>query len=327
MVEVIPVERIADSGFGGQSHPALPPFDPAQASRSGCDAHVVARRDGCIVARASVWRRHAPSLPGERCGAIGHFASLDSEASHEVLAATCAALRGRGCTRAIGPMDGTTWRRYRFITERGSMPPFFLEPDNADAWPTDWRAAGFDSLATYFSAAGHDLQQDDPQVTRAGERLKKAGLVLRALDAAHYQQELKGIYNVSVASFTRNFLYTPISEAEFVHQYVAVQSWVRPELVFIVEQDGKPAGFLFAIPDWNEGAAPETVIIKTVAVLPERRFAGLGVWLVQEAQQRAHALGYRRTIHALMHESNNSLNLSSRYATPFRRYTLFSKPL
>ena len=55
--------------------------------------------------------------------------------------------------------------------------------------------------------------------------------------------------------------------------------------------------------------------------------AGLRAWLLQEVQQRAHALGFRRVIHALMHESNNSLNLSRRFCEPFRRYTLFSRRL
>jgi hypothetical protein len=32
-------------------------------------------------------------------------------------------------------------------------------------------------------------------------------------------------------------------------------------------------------------------------------------------------------IHALMHESNNSLNLSGHYARPFRRYALFARDL
>ena len=55
--------------------------------------------------------------------------------------------------------------------------------------------------------------------------------------------------------------------------------------------------------------------------------AGLGAWLLQEVQHRASQRGFRRVIHALMHESNNSLNLSRRFAEPFRRYTLYSRSL
>jgi hypothetical protein len=55
--------------------------------------------------------------------------------------------------------------------------------------------------------------------------------------------------------------------------------------------------------------------------------AGLGNVLVARCQQAARALGFRRAIHALMHESNNSRNLSAHYAKPFRRYTIFARDL
>ena len=49
--------------------------------------------------------------------------------------------------------------------------------------------------------------------------------------------------------------------------------------------------------------------------------------LVAEVQQRAARLGYARAIHALMHESNVSRNISRRYAQTIRRYALFAKRL
>ena len=42
---------------------------------------------------------------------------------------------------AVGPMDGSTWRRYRFITERGAEPAFFLETYNPDVWPLNFTGA------------------------------------------------------------------------------------------------------------------------------------------------------------------------------------------
>ena len=69
-------------------------------------------------------------------------------------------------------------------------------------------------------------------------------------------------------------------------------------------------------------------IIKTLAVIPDRRFAGLGTHLGVVTRRAMHKLGYRRIIHALMHESNKSRSISARYASNiFRRYTLFARPL
>ncbi len=227
-------------------------------------------------------------------------------------------------------MDGNTWRRYRLVTERGAEPPFFLEPDNPSDWPAHWARAGFTPLASFFSALNPDLTREDAQVARAGERLARLGVRLRPLDAASLEADLRRIYVVSAHAFTMNFLYTPLPEADFLAQYTALRDRMKPELTLLAELDDEVVGYVFTLPDWQPAARGEvvdTVIVKTVAVLPERRCAGLGAWLVAETQRAARALGYRRAIHALMHESNNSLNLSGRYATPFRRYTLFGKKL
>ena len=136
---------------------------------------------------------------------------------------------------------------------------------------------------------------------------------------------------VVAASFRSGVLYQPLPETEFVAQYEQVRAYVRPELVTIAMHEDRTVGFIFTLPDLLEarpGRPSETAIIKTLAVLPDRRFAGLGTHLGIMNRRAAYALGYRRMIHALMHESNKSLSISSRYASNlFRRYTLFARPL
>ncbi len=107
-------------------------------------------------------------------------------------------------------------------------------------------------------------------------------------------------------------------------------SRVRPELVLLAEHAGQPVGYVFTVPDYAQAARGEkvtTVIVKTLAVLPGRQHAGLGAWLLAEVHAAARGLGFTRAIHALMHETNKSRNLSAHYAKTIRRYTLFSKRL
>lgn len=310
---------------------ALPAFDPQLLLRHAPDEHWLSLDDSGVTAtRVSLWWTNVPAHPAHRLGIIGHFAATNERAAGELLQHATSRLVEHDCTLAVGPMDGNTWRRYRLVTEWGAEPPFFLEPDNPPDWPTHWAGAGFTPLASYFSALNPDLTREDPQVARAGERLMRLNVRLRPLDAADLEADLRRIYAVSARAFTANFLYTPLPEADFLAQYTALRDRMKPELTLLAELGGEPVGYVFTLPDWQQaarGQPVDTVIVKTVAVLPERRCAGLGAWLVAETQREARALGYRRAIHALMHESNNSLNLSGRYATPFRRYTLFGKGL
>jgi predicted N-acetyltransferase YhbS len=161
------------------------------------------------------------------------------------------------------------------------------------------------------------------------ERLENLGVRLRSLQPGRFIEELRRIYAVSRVSFQSNFLYTPMSEAEFLSQYEPLRARLRPELVLLAEHNEKPVGFVFAIPDLAQAPSGpvDTVVLKTVAALPGRAFAGLGNVLVARCHQAGRSLGFRRVIHALMHQSNNSLNLSGHYAKPFRRYALFGRDL
>lgn len=311
--------------------PLLENFDSALLRLHQVDEHILLiNRAGNIGAHCSLWWRVVPKYDDMQIGVIGHYAADDDEAAGELLLRACNRLRDKQCTLAVGPMDGNTWRSYRFVTERGDEPPFFLEPTNPKAWPQQWRSCGFETLATYTSAVNNDLSVPDERINRALERLNNQGTVIRSLDIEHFYDELENIYEISVQSFVNNFLYTPIEKDEFIQQYQRVKPYVQPNLTFIAEMAGKPVAFLFAIPDMAQaqrGEMIDTVIIKTVAVLPTRISRGLGSILVGHAQRVAYQAGYKRAIHALMHENNSSRNISAHYAKTMRRYTLFAKSI
>ena len=156
------------------------------------------------------------------------------------------------------------------------------------------------------------------------------GISIRPFDPARAEAELRRIFALSTVAFSHNFLYAPIKEAEFVAQNQALLSFVQPELILLAEQHGRLVGYIFAVPDVLEtkrGANRATVILKTVAVDPSVSGIGLGGVLMDHVQRAARRSGYRRAIHALMHETNASRAISSRYARTIRKYAVFSRQL
>ena len=133
--------------LAGHPAPLLPEFDAVTLVRQRVDLHLMVKTpDGTPVARTSLWWKDSPAVAGSKLGCIGHFAAVDAAAATAVLDAACGELAAQGCTLAVGPMDGNTWRRYRFITERGEERPFLMEPDNPDEWPRFWAESGFEVL-------------------------------------------------------------------------------------------------------------------------------------------------------------------------------------
>jgi GNAT superfamily N-acetyltransferase len=131
-------------------------------------------------------------------------------------------------------------------------------------------------------------------------------------------------------SFRANLLFTPLGLEEFLAQYRALRSYVRPELILVAEQHGQTVGYLFAVPDLlqaKRGQTIDTFVIKTLATHPDLKGAGLGRLLAARCHQAARALGFRRAIHALMEERSRARNISDHIARTMRRYALFARPL
>ncbi|MCH1509233.1 MAG: GNAT family N-acetyltransferase [Akkermansiaceae bacterium] len=264
-----------------------------------------------------LWWTNSPSLPNEKVGCIGMLAPEDLE----LLSAAEDRLREAGCTTAIGPIDGNTWSKHRAVIKSEGRPPFMLEPFTPPEIARGFQDMGYSILAQYSSSI-IPLDQDEPQYRKIASRMDKAGVGIRQLNLDNVTSELQNIFQLSLKTFTENFLYTPISENEFLAMYQPLTPLLTPESAFIAERDGKPVGFVFG---YQQG---DTMIVKTLAVLPERILAGLGTLLVHQIQQSAKERGCTSAIHALQRENNQSLRISKRFsATVFRRYALFSKSL
>jgi GNAT superfamily N-acetyltransferase len=286
--------------------------------------------DGETLARCSLWWSHTPQLHNRRVGYIGHYTRKDERSAQHLLERARRALASAGCATAIGPVDGTTWHRYRFVTERGDRAQFFLEPENPPEYPHDFISAGFWPIAEYVSAEETQLDRSDPRVTRASQRLASAGVRTRPLDLERFNEELDAIYGVACRAFAGAFLYSHISRAEFGALYEPLRQHLDPDFIRIAEHDGRVVGFAFGVPDVTavqRGEPIDTIVGKTQAVLPELRYAGLGAIMLDDVRRAGYRRGMQRIIHALIRDDNPALNGSRRVAMPIRTYTLYESLL
>lgn len=294
------------------------------------DARIeLANNGGDVMATASLWWRDTPVMDGAKIGTIGNFTAEDTDATRILLDGASDFLRGKGCAHTVGPMNGNTWRKHRFVVEDSGRGPFLLEPRNPVEHPIWWEQAGFTILSRYSSSVMR-LNEGDAFPAAVKIRLERNGVTIRKMDAARYDDELRLIHAVSSKSFTHNFLYTSLDIDAFLQAYRKVRDHLDSDLVRIAERDGEPCGFIFGIPDLEAAARGEkpALIVKTLAVDPESRCAGLGNLLVDELHRTGREKGYAEAIHALQHETNTSLKITGRHqGEAIRRYALFSRTL
>jgi L-amino acid N-acyltransferase YncA len=252
--------------------------------------------------------RDAPSLDGLKTAAVGYVA--DGAQLVEALAQA----RAEGFEAVIGPMEGSTWGRHRLVVESDGRPPFLMEPTNPEGCLEAFEASGLGVVARYVSA---ERGVDAP----TSGTPPPAGLRLRPFEPAHAERDLTALHTLSLETFANNRFYKPIALEPFLASYRPVLPMLDPDLVLMAEDEaGTLRAFLFAVADFNEGARPQTVILKTYASAAK----GAGSMLANAFHERARAKGFRRVIHALMHEDNLSVRHSARTGgRVFRRYALW----
>ncbi len=311
--------------------PSASTFERDAVARQAPDLHLTVPGDGAgCAARCSLWWADTPAYEEETVGLVGHYAANDAAAGRAVLGRACRRLADEGCTCAIGPMDGATWYSYRFVTERGDRPPFALEPWHPPGYPEHFRGVGFEPLARYVSAIG--AGPDTLRRTSVPDAPPLDDVHARPLDVDRFEEELRRLHGLVTTSFADNFLYTPLPEADFVALYRPYRTLIEPGLVRLLEQERADGpclvGVAFMVPDAAQAARGEpvdTAVLKTMAVHPRLTGQGLGRWMTERMHRAARARGYRRVVHALMHEDNVSRNLG--HGPLIRRYTLFRRDL
>lgn len=275
-------------------------------------------------ASCALWWSSTPTYNGKRVGFIGRYRREDEGSARALLMRAKSLLSEEGCQIAVGPVDGDTWHSYRFVTERGDQPPFFLEPDNPDCYPRDFVQAGFISIAHYVSAEEGDLSHGDPRSGRTAVRLAKRGVTIRCFDPARYDEELASIYDVACKSFQENLLFSPVSIQEFADLYEPLRHKIDSDFIRIAEHDGQAVAFAFGMLDPRD---PLTLVGKTQARLPDLAYAGLGAVMLDDVRRAARERGIRRIVHALIRDDNVALNASRKVATTIRGYSLFGQEL
>ena len=321
-------------GGRGTPPPSFHAVDPADPTAPGPDADWAIAFDGNRpVARLATYaQRDLAGAPGES-GLVGHYAATDADAAVALLRDATRRLLGSGARRVLGPMNGTTWARYRFARpespDDAGEPPFLGEPVNRPEYPEHFIRAGFRETARYESRIMRDVSATNPRAAAAEATAHARGVTIAPIDLARFEDELRDLHGFSLRAFAANPYYSPIGAEEFAALYRPMRALLDPALVLLA-RDAEASliayAFAYADPLSPSGGRPHRLVVKTLAVDPAWRSIGLGALLVERLHAAARGAGLSSAIHALMHVSNDSVKISAHTAQPFRRYALYEHP-
>lgn len=280
-----------------------------------------------IIVQAKYWTypQFTEGSDFHKTGIVGDFscseeASLQdsfllfSQIEHE--------LKQKGCLKIVGPMNGNTWQNYRLTTFYGEHKPFMLEPYTPEFYIKHWEHSGFKAEETYSTYITDIQEWHDTRIEKIKSRFDS--FIFKKIE----EEDLSAIFDLSLHSFTRNPYYMPISKSVYLDKYGKMMALLKPNLSWVVYDNKELVGYIFAILN-NSGVYSEndSVILKTAAISEQRKYAGLGVYLLSLLINECKEINVDYVIHALMHDRNPVQNIIKSNSKKMRGYTLYKKDI
>ena len=287
---------------------------------------IIVLSDELPVARLALYRNPFLIHKDKPAFCIGNYECIDDPGiARQLLDRAFLEAKKSGAVQLIGPMNGSTWDSYRFCTGY-DQPLFFTESFHPLYYNDHFIAAGFVPMANYFSAIDRKLTHDDPLVIKRGKELRDLGITLRNIDLKDYGNELMRFYPFVTNAFSRNHLYTPITEEYFIQKYLDAEKIIDPEFVLIAEDGSKNIVSLFFCINDLYNKKEKSLVVKTIARDPSPQWKGLGHVVGNEIVKRCSENGYHSLIHAFLFDHGTSTPISKNFSGDiFRNYALYLK--
>ena len=212
----------------------------------------LATKNGQPVGRIAAFiNRNHNEFHNDCTGFFGFFECLpDLSAARQLFDAAGRWLKERGMDVMRGPMNFSTNEVCGFLLKGFDKPPFTMMPyspryylDFADQYGL---RKSKDLYGYLITAKPSGVEEYERLATLLKER---ENLTLRTINIKKWCQETRKVREIYNASWSRNWGFVPMTEAEYDHLARQLKPIVDPRLVLMVEIQGILAGFALSLPD------------------------------------------------------------------------------
>jgi len=214
----------------------------------------VCYHDGSAVARIAVVinPRHQEKF-GVKSAFFGFFESMnDPEAVRQMFTTAVEYCRQEGVELLEGPFNPNHYSELGLQVSNFDTPPTFFQTYNPGYYCGLLEGIGFRKSACFYTARNDQIREY--VVNRYGDMqspLELQGFTVRSLDLARLATDLEILREVFNDAFSSNWHFLSVSKEEYQFSAKFLRLVTDPDLVVIVEHDGKAVGVLLCVLDIN----------------------------------------------------------------------------
>jgi hypothetical protein len=202
----------------------------------------------CVVINPDHWEKF-----GEKTAFFGFFESKrDKEAVYQLLNVVEDYCQKAGAKCIEGPFNPNHYFELGLQIDRFDSKPVFFETYNPKYYPELLEGFGFKPVYQIHTRRNSDVANYVRQ--RYGEinsLSNNSDFIVRHFNLNDIENELEHIREVYNDAFSNNWHFLPVSRDEYLFSAKFLKLVTFPELITIVEYDGKPVGVLQCVLDIN----------------------------------------------------------------------------
>jgi GNAT superfamily N-acetyltransferase len=246
---------------------------------------------------------------GEKAATFGLFeAPADEELARVLFDAGAQWAKQRGLDYLMGPLFLSVHEEVGLLVEGFDKPPRVMMPYNPHYYEGLLLRAGFAPIREFYAYEWEIQWQQIPKT-----KPRHLNLVTRPFDRRNRADEVRRFLRVYNDAFGDNWGFVPMTEAEADAAVGEFFRYADTTLPQFAEVDGEPAGFVLALPDFNEIIAPcrgklwpfgflrlwrgrrkvRNLRVMTLAVRRPFRPLGIAHHLIRQLWEIAKIRGYR----------------------------------
>ncbi|MCL1827482.1 MAG: GNAT family N-acetyltransferase [Candidatus Cloacimonetes bacterium] len=302
---------------------------------------------GCISAHTN---NNHNSFHQDKKGFFGFFECINnSEVAKILLTEAEKWLREKDCNVMSGPYNFSTNSECGLLIDGFDSPPFVMMTHNYPYYAALIEKAGYNKTMDLYAwlLTTHEMPAFLESVGKRFEKNKQ--FTIRCLNKKHLAEDIRTVFSIYQKAWAPNWGFVPMSEKEFDHLVDSLLPIIDPELVFIAECDGQPAGFSVALPNYNiilqkiKGKMNPLSIAKflyyknkmkslrviTLGVIPEFLGKGIDTLFYYETWKTGLKKGFTTGEFSWVLETNTMMNKIARHlgATVHKTYRIYEKDI
>jgi hypothetical protein len=299
---------------------------------------------------------------GDKVGFFGFFEVVEDYAVAEALFDAAAGwLRQQGMEAMRGPENPSQNEEVGLLIDGFDRPPVIMMTYNPRYYQDFIERAGFEKAQNLFAwdlltnIFDKDVKRLPRKFLAVAEKAKaRDNVVIRRIDMKHYDDEVALAKIVYSQAWEQNWGFVPMTTHEIEHLGQELKFIMDPDLVYIAEVDGQPAGIILGVPDVNQAlirARPQpnkwSLYLLTVpkllwhqrkrdifrvlimGVVPEYRMMGLDAAMIVEVARASFRKGYEHCEMSWILESNDMMNriIERLGGDVYKTYRIYEKPV